>query len=185
MGTLHKSWARNCVYNFLPASRKQRGPSAGEDFHWVRAARVQAGLPHVRKEPGTSTMATWSNIDHMYSHTFLKAIWICGDADGRAFPFARFPPADWHVCRFRHHDGQVAGWDHSAYPALQPHHRQDQVSRSALIPCNTHITDSPDSDWLFEAKSETDAVISLSSVPFGQQMAAETAPWYFGSAWAP
>lgn len=43
------------------------------------------------------------------------------------------PPPDWHVCRFRHHDRQVAGWDHSAYPAVQSHHRQDKVRRSALI----------------------------------------------------
>lgn len=40
--------------NFLFASRKQRRPSAGEDFHRVRTAGIQAGLPHVRKEPGTS-----------------------------------------------------------------------------------------------------------------------------------
>lgn len=55
--------------------------------------------------------------------------------------------ADRHVCRFRHHDRQAAGWDHSAYPAVQPHHRQDKVRRSALIQCNTHITANSPCKW--------------------------------------
>ncbi len=53
MGPLHKSRARNWVHNFLFSSRKQCRPSAGEDFYWIRTAGIQAGLPHVWKEPGT------------------------------------------------------------------------------------------------------------------------------------
>lgn len=60
--------------------------------------------------------------------------------------FSRFP-ADWHVCRFRHHDRQVAGWDHPAHPALQSHRRQDKVSLGF--------------GWLFEAMSQQAKIWSV------------------------
>lgn len=124
------------VYNLHFASRKQRRPPAGQDVYWVRTARVQAGLPHVWEEPGTFVDdSDWDQIDNTHSHIF----WKCPKAIWSALTpvlFSAVPPhpcADWHVCRFRHHDRQVAGWDHSAYPAVQSHHRQDKVRRSALI----------------------------------------------------
>lgn len=35
------------------ASRKQRRPPPGEDFHRAGSSAIQAGLPHVGEEPGT------------------------------------------------------------------------------------------------------------------------------------
>lgn len=168
IGTLHKSWARICLYcNFLFASRKQRRPSTCQDFYWVRAARIQAGFPHVWEEPGTfvddsdgsKLMKRTVTFFGSASRQFVKR-WLLS-----FFCFVCFS-AGWHVCRFRHHDRQVAGWDHSAYPAVQSHHWQDKVRRSTLILCNTRITDGSPSEWswLIIWGSQN----SLDSIFFGQ-----------------
>ncbi len=126
MGPLHKSRARNWVLNFLFSSRKQCRPSAGEDFYWIRTAGIQAGLPHVWKEPGTFAEDGDGSKLITCMVTFSSSNLQC--ADCCAF-LCRFP-ADRHVCRFWHHDRQAAGWDHSAYPTIQSNYWQDKVRQS-------------------------------------------------------
>lgn len=136
------------MHYFPVASRKQRRPSVGENLYWVRIARIQAGLPHVGKEPGR--FVDDSDGSELITHAYVLSIpykhifWKCLKANCGVLTavLCRFS-ADWHVCRFRHHDRQVAGWDHSAYPAVQSHHRQDKVSHSTLILRNIHIH----TDW--------------------------------------
>lgn len=145
MASLRKSWVR--IGLWFPILH----PGNSADLRLVKTF-IELGLPGSRLDFLMSernqvrlgvTVAgeDWSPaLSHFPQSAILYLKKRNKNADSRPFSLPSCFSADRHVCRFRHHDGQAAGWNHSAHPAVQPHHWQDKVRRLALWQCDARIS---------------------------------------------
>lgn len=145
---LNKSRATNfvCLFRHLL-------PGNSADLRLVKTF-IELGLP------GSRLDFLMSERNQVHLTVTGAKLWKCASRQFAERWQPCFSPVGRHVCRLRRHDGQAAGWNHSAHPALQSHHRQDQVSRPGLTRCSVPIIDTFHFDWILNLLISTSLLVN-------------------------